>query len=332
MRSLLALALLTASCTIVQSAPGTPGYVSSGSATLELNVDRPGSDYRSFDLGSPRPEECRDTCMVEPQCVAFTYVNPGVQGPSARCWLKNSVPPPSASNCCVSGVKNAPPAMAGGDYQGQPAGAPPAAPPEPPPSSAGPPPQYAAPPPQYAGPPPQYAAPPPVQDTFVGRPPAAPRSLEVNVNRPGGDIANFDLPEARPHLCREACMRDGRCLAFTYVNPGVQGPRPRCWLKGSVPPPVADGCCTSGVKGGRFVAPVAGSPFEPNVDRPGSDFQNFDLPQARPELCRDACLREGQCRAFTYVNPGFQGPNPRCWLKTSVPQANPSNCCISGVK
>ena len=83
MRSLLALALLTASCTIVQSAPGTPGYVSSGSATLELNVDRPGSDYRSFDLGSTRPEECRDTCMIEPQCVAFTYVNPGVQGPSA---------------------------------------------------------------------------------------------------------------------------------------------------------------------------------------------------------------------------------------------------------
>jgi len=321
MRSLLALALLTAGCTIVQSAPGTPGYVSSGSATLELNVNRRGSDYRSFDLASTRPEECRDTCMIEPQCVAFTYVNPGVQGPSARCWLKNSVPPPSAENCCVSGVKNGPPATAGGDYQGQPSGAPPAVASEPPP------------PPAPAPPPPQYAAPPPEQDHFVGRPPAAPRGLEVNVNRRGGDIANFDLPEARPHLCKEACMRDSRCLAFTYVNPGVQGPRPRCWLKDTVPPPVADGCCTSGVKGeGRFVAPVAGSPFEPNVDRPGYDFQNFDLPQARPELCRDACMREGQCRAFTYVNPGFQGPNPRCWLKTSVPQANPSNCCISGVK
>jgi hypothetical protein len=43
-------------------------------------------------------------------------------------------------------------------------------------------------------------------------------------------------------------------------------------------------------------------------------------------------MREGQCRAFTYVNPGFQGPNARCWLKNSAPQANPSNCCISGVK
>ena len=121
MRSLrvsgVALAALTVSCTIVQSDPGTPGYVSSGSAALEVNVDRPGSDYRSFDLGAPSPESCRDTCMVEPQCVAFTYVNPGVQGPSARCWLKSAVPNAQPNACCVSGVKNAPPAAS---YQASP--------------------------------------------------------------------------------------------------------------------------------------------------------------------------------------------------------------------
>jgi 1-phosphatidylinositol phosphodiesterase len=309
MRSALALALLVGSCTIVQSPPGTPGYVASGTATLEINVDRPGSDYRSFDLGSTRPEECRDTCMVEPQCVAFTYVNPGVQGPSARCWLKNSVPPPSASNCCVSGVKNAPPATAGVGYEGQP---PPVAP---------------------APPPPEYVAPPPEQGRFVGEPPDARRGMEVNVDRPGSDFANFDLPQPRPHLCKDACTRDGRCVAFTYVNPGVQGPQPRCWLKSSVPSPVPNSCCTSGVKGERrFSAPVGASSLEVNVDRPGYDFRNFDLPQPRPELCREACMREGQCLAFTYVNPGFQGPSARCWLKTAVPQAIPSNCCISGVK
>jgi hypothetical protein len=157
--------------------------------------------------------------------------------------------------------------------------------------------------------------------------------MEVGVNRPGADIQNFDLPHPHPHLCKEACMRDARCLAFTYVNPGVQGPHPRCWLKGAVPAPVNDGCCISGVKGeGRFAAPPAAGPFEMNVDRPGYDFQNFDLQQPRPELCRDACLRERQCQAFTYVNPGVQGPNARCWLKMSVPPATPNNCCISGVK
>jgi hypothetical protein len=86
-----------------------PVYSSStGSAALEVDVERRGSDYRSFDLATPNPEHCRDTCLVEPQCVAFTYVNPGMQGPSARCWLKNSAPPVTPNTCCISGVKSAP--------------------------------------------------------------------------------------------------------------------------------------------------------------------------------------------------------------------------------
>ncbi|HVU50562.1 MAG TPA: PAN domain-containing protein [Polyangia bacterium] len=292
-----ALAALAGSC-IVQ-VPG-PGYVATGAASLEVNVNRPGGDYRNFDLASGRPEECRDTCGMEPQCVAFTFVNPGVQGPSARCWLKGTVPDPTPDACCVSGVKNAPPPVAA-------AGAPPPAPMEPPPPAAAPPPQ----------------APEPEGDR---------RGLEHDVNRPGGDYTSFDLPQPHPHLCQEACMRDGRCQSFTYVKPGMQGPRPRCWLKGSVPAANPDRCCVSGVKGGHWTAPAAAGPFEMNVDRPGYDFQNFDLPQPRPELCRESCLREGRCQAFTYVNPGVQGPNARCWLKMSVPPATPNNCCISGVK
>jgi hypothetical protein len=62
-------------------------------------------DYRSFDLPAPRPELCRDACWREPQCRAFTYVRPGVQGPHARCWLKNPVPPARLNDCCLSGVK-----------------------------------------------------------------------------------------------------------------------------------------------------------------------------------------------------------------------------------
>jgi len=71
----------------------------------EPNTDRPGSAYRSFDLPAPRPETCRDACWAEPQCRAFTYVRPGVQGPHARCWLKNVVPPARPNDCCLSGVK-----------------------------------------------------------------------------------------------------------------------------------------------------------------------------------------------------------------------------------
>lgn len=78
--------------------------------------------------------------------------------------------------------------------------------------------------------------------------------------------------------------------------------------------------------------PPAGRQWEPRTDRPGSDYRSFDLPAPRPELCRDACWREPQCRAFTYVRPGVQGPQARCWLKNPVPPARLNDCCLSGVK
>jgi hypothetical protein len=116
-----ALAALLVGC-IVQA---PPGYVASASAGLEVNVDRPGGDYRSFELASGRPEECRDTCMTEPQCAAFTFMNLGVQGPGARCWLKSTVPAQAPNACCISGVKSAAPPAAD---EAPPPGVPPAVP------------------------------------------------------------------------------------------------------------------------------------------------------------------------------------------------------------
>ena len=71
---------------------------------------------------------------------------------------------------------------------------------------------------------------------------------------------------------------------------------------------------------------------EQDVDRLGSDYQNFDLSEARYELCRDACANDPSCRAYSYVKPGIQALNARCWLKSSVSDPVPSPCCISGVK
>lgn len=163
--------------------------------------------------------------------------------------------------------------------------------------------------------------------------------FEVNVNRPGSDYRSFDLGAPQPEICRNACMNEPQCVAFTYVNPGVQGPAARCWLKGSVPGPNPDGCCISGVKyaGGPPPPPPPPPPpayraFERGYNRPGADYRSFDLPAPNPEMCREACYREPQCVAFTYVHPRVQGPNARCWLKGSVPPANPDGCCISGVK
>jgi len=241
-------ALFVTGC-MVTATPG-PTYPSNG---LEWNVDRPGSDYRSFDLPSPSPEMCQSTCMNEPTCVAFTYVNPGVQGPNPRCWLKNAVPAPVPQSCCVSGTK----------YGGA----------TPPPSPSEPPPPAAAPPPP---------PPPPPSSGWQGTPPPAPAPAP---------------------------------------------PPPSSEWRGTPPPPPP----ASGWRG-TPTTPVPARQWEPNTDRPGSDYRSFDLREPRPELCRDACWGEAQCRAFTYVRPGVQGPHARCWLKNVVPPARPNDCCLSGMK
>ncbi len=72
---------------------------------------------------------------------------------------------------------------------------------------------------------------------------------------------------------------------------------------------------------------------EVGVDRPGRDLRpGFDLPTAEPELCKKACDGDANCKAYTYVKPGVQGPNARCWLKSGVPAAVKNDCCVSGVR
>lgn len=68
-------------------------------------VDRPGADYRDFELEAEQPALCQQACAMDAECRAFTYVRPGVQGSAPRCWLKNEVPEPVESDCCASGLR-----------------------------------------------------------------------------------------------------------------------------------------------------------------------------------------------------------------------------------
>ena len=71
----------------------------------EANTDRPGMDYKNFDLSIAKPEVCENACKEDGEnCRAWTYVRPGVQGEKARCWLKKGVPAAKQNRCCVSGV------------------------------------------------------------------------------------------------------------------------------------------------------------------------------------------------------------------------------------
>jgi PAN domain len=70
--------------------------------------------------------------------------------------------------------------------------------------------------------------------------------------------------------------------------------------------------------------------FSPNTDRPGNDFRNIPL-KGNANDCLKLCNRESECRAWTFVKAGIQGPSARCFLKNPIPAAVPNQCCTSGV-
>src|SRR6516162_10029563 len=71
--------------------------------TAENRTNRWGSDYTNFD--SDGWESCQAACAGQDRCASWSYVQPGVQGPSGRCWLKTIVARPSDDANVISGVK-----------------------------------------------------------------------------------------------------------------------------------------------------------------------------------------------------------------------------------
>ena len=68
-------------------------------------MDRPGGDYASHRLDKADASVCQRLCAEDQRCLAWTYVAPGYQEPSAVCWLKNVVPSGTRRDvCCTSGT------------------------------------------------------------------------------------------------------------------------------------------------------------------------------------------------------------------------------------
>ena len=99
MRVLTLMAVLGA----VAAGVSSPAFAQSKFFSFERNTDRPGSDYSN--TASDGASDCSFKCQVENQCVAWTYVKRGVQGPTGRCFLKRPAPAARADNCCTSGVR-----------------------------------------------------------------------------------------------------------------------------------------------------------------------------------------------------------------------------------
>lgn len=67
-------------------------------------TDRPGSDYRHDPIAGAAVD-CEKRCDVDGNCLAWTWVKPGVQNAQAMCWLKNAVPPAVKNENATSGIK-----------------------------------------------------------------------------------------------------------------------------------------------------------------------------------------------------------------------------------
>lgn len=73
------------------------------------------------------------------------------------------------------------------------------------------------------------------------------------------------------------------------------------------------------------------SAMEQDTNRIGQDYRSFFLPNPDPAQCQAACAAESRCRAWTYVKPGVQGSQARCWLKHGMPSPKRDKNCVSGL-
>ena len=145
-----------------------------------------------------------------------------------------------------------------------------------------------------------------------------PALAQTNFDRPGGDYTSAPIGSADPADCALLCERDRRCRAWSFNYPNDTVPGAVCWLKGTVPPRVADDCCVSGVRGGGVVEPRNPS-VETSIDRAGGDYRSFEAKKGEGEAaCRAACAAENKCRAWTYARPGYVGKEAHCFLKKEI--------------
>jgi len=91
-----------------------------------------------------------------------------------------------------------------------------------------------------------------------------------------------------------------------------------------------DGTTSGAVTVGAVAAPQPTIEFD--TDRPGNDYVSRPLGDGDDQrACEALCRADGNCRAFTFVKGGVQGPHPVCYLKNAIPPAKHDACCVTGV-
>jgi hypothetical protein len=160
---------------------------------------------------------------------------------------------------------------------------------------------------------------------------ALPLSAQVGFDRRGGDYTNFPVRSGDPSICAARCDREARCRAWSFTFPTADHAA-TCWLKSQVPSRIEDSGAASGVRGAGVIEPKSRT-REFSIDRPGGDFRTFEVPaDSNGEACKKACEADNQCRAWTYLRPGYVDSGARCYLKNRLTPPRHRPCCISGVE
>lgn len=87
-----------------------PDYINAKGAAFWRAVpiagyDLPGSDLQSgFDTANDKGAACAKACALNDNCRAFTFVRPGAQGESAKCWLKKDYSVATTNPNTASGI------------------------------------------------------------------------------------------------------------------------------------------------------------------------------------------------------------------------------------
>jgi len=269
-----------------------------------------GKTYQVLTVSGARTEACRAICEEDRACNAFTMTLSSSSAGTGVCELKGSVGAAlSGRRGSTSGIKSAAGDSDTGDAGGglvtalRPAPSAPAVPPQ----SRG---------TQLAG----------AWSFEEGH-----ATRKVTIAQSGDELTFTD------HLGRKvpARLAGGEVVVESWKMRGqVQDSGRRIvWPNGSTWTRQGgnrDG--RSGATRGESAARAARPKLEPGMDRYGGDYTSFALAQPDPAQCQARCASEEKCRAFTYVKPGVQGPQARCWLKSSIPEAVANECCTSGVK
>jgi len=81
------------------------GVVEPRNGAEESAIDRPGGDYRNFEVKTGEGDDaCKAACTADNKCRAWTYARPGYVGKEAHCFLKKEIKPPRRKAGFSSGV------------------------------------------------------------------------------------------------------------------------------------------------------------------------------------------------------------------------------------